>query len=351
MHVLFIHEAFPAQFGRLALELAQGRTAGGAASSIEDLSSCPTPTPEMLQKLEIAPARHPRRPTATTARTPWPQIYGKFLELCQAVYEAIRGRPGAAARPGRRPRRPGVAHGLPARRPRLPDHQLLRVLFRRAAIATSPIAWTSPPRPSRPRSSPVHQRPGAAGPGELRRRLLGHASGSGSTFPERFRPKIEVHFDGIDTQLYRPGRCPRQIGGRSIPPGTKVVTFVSRGLESVRGFDIFMKVARRIARARPDVLFVIVGSEEIYYGWDKLHTGQPSFKQWAMDRVEHDPSRFLFLGQIEPEHLAEILCLSDLHLYLTAPFVLSWSLINAMACGCTVLASDVAPVREVIEPA
>jgi glycosyltransferase involved in cell wall biosynthesis len=171
------------------------------------------------------------------------------------------------------------------------------------------------------------------------------------TFPERFRSKIEVLFDGIDTHLYRPRKkVPRQIGGKAIPPGTKIVTFVARGLESVRGFDIFLKVARRIARERSDVLFVVAGTDHIYYGWDALHTGQASFKDWALKRIEHDPERFLFLGHIEPERLAEMLCLSDLHLYLTVPFVLSWSLINAMACGCTVLASDVPPVREVIEP-
>jgi glycosyltransferase involved in cell wall biosynthesis len=170
------------------------------------------------------------------------------------------------------------------------------------------------------------------------------------SFPSRFHPKIEVHFDGIDTNLYRPGPAPRQIGTATIPPGTRIVTFVSRGLESIRGFDLFMKVAQRIARERADVLFVVVGGEEIHYGWDKLHTGAPSFKQWVMSRDDYDLSRFLFLGRILPERLADILRLSDLHIYLTAPFVLSWSMLDAMASGCVVLASDVPPVREVIEP-
>ncbi len=171
-----------------------------------------------------------------------------------------------------------------------------------------------------------------------------------ASFPKRFQHKIEVHFDGIDDQLYRPGSSPRVIAGRSIHEGTKVVTFVSRGLESIRGFDIFMNLADRIARERSDVLFVVVGNEEIYYGWDKLHTGESSFKKWVLSRGNFDLSRFLFLGQIEPTALAEILRITDLHLYLTAPFVLSWSLLNAMSSGAVVLASDVGPVREVIEP-
>src|SRR5207245_72488 len=87
-----------------------------------------------------------------------------------------------------------------------------------------------------------------------------------------------------------------------------------------------------------------------YYGWDKLHTGQPSFKQWVLSQGDYDLSRFVFINHLFPEQLAELLCLSDLHIYLTVPFVLSWSMLDALASGCLVLASDVAPVREVIEP-
>jgi glycosyltransferase involved in cell wall biosynthesis len=170
------------------------------------------------------------------------------------------------------------------------------------------------------------------------------------SFPRRFHSKIEVHFDGIETELNHPGPAPRRIGETSIPAGTRVVTFVSRGLESIRGFDLFMKVAHRIAQTRTDVVFVVVGGEEIHYGWDKLHTGSPSFKQWVLSQGTYDLSRFIFLGRVLPEQLADILRISDLHIYLTAPFVLSWSLLDAMATGCVVLAADVPPVRELIEP-
>jgi glycosyltransferase involved in cell wall biosynthesis len=98
------------------------------------------------------------------------------------------------------------------------------------------------------------------------------------------------------------------------------------------------------------VVFVVAGGEEIHYGWDKLHTGSPSFKQWVLSQDGYDMSRFIFVGRILPEQLADILRISDLHIYLTAPFVLSWSLLDAMATGCVVLGSDVPPVREVIEP-
>jgi glycosyltransferase involved in cell wall biosynthesis len=116
----------------------------------------------------------------------------------------------------------------------------------------------------------------------------------------------------------------------------------------MRGFDLFMRLARRIARERSDVLFAVVGQDRSYYGWDRLHTGQSSFKQWVLSQEAYDPSRFLFVEHLQPDQLANLLCMSDLHVYLTVPFVLSWSLFNALASGCVVLGSDVPPVREVI---
>ena len=129
------------------------------------------------------------------------------------------------------------------------------------------------------------------------------------------------------------------------------MTFVSRGLESIRGFDIFMDVARRIARERPDVLFVVVGNEETYYGWDKLHTGQPSFKKWVIERGQYDLSRFLFLGQIDPTQAGR--GPPD-----DRPAPVPDRPVRALLVAperdgerrLVVLASDVPPVREVIEP-
>lgn len=118
----------------------------------------------------------------------------------------------------------------------------------------------------------------------------------------------------------------------------------------MRGFDIFMRVAQRVARERSNVLFAVAGSDRTFYGWDQIAVGTPHFKQWVLDRGDYDLSRFLFLGHIEPAELAALLSLSDVHLYLTVPFVLSWSLFNALSCGCVVIGSDVAPVREVLEP-
>ncbi len=170
-----------------------------------------------------------------------------------------------------------------------------------------------------------------------------------SLFPAELRHKIAVIFDGIETDVFRRrADVPRRVGECAIGPSTRVVTYVSRGFESMRGFDIFMKTAGRIYRQYPDVLFVVVGSDRICYGGDEKHIRHRTFREHVLAQDEYDPSKFVFTGMVPPRTLVEILSLSDLHIYLTVPFVLSWSLLDALACGCTVLASDTAPVREVV---
>jgi glycosyltransferase involved in cell wall biosynthesis len=171
-----------------------------------------------------------------------------------------------------------------------------------------------------------------------------------SLFPDSYRAKIRVLHDGIDTDFWQPYEVPdRAIGGFRPAPETRVVTYVSRGLESMRGFDIFMRVAKRICERRRDVIFLVVGEDRVAYGGDLERTGGRSFKEHVLAQDDYDPERIRFTGRVAPDVLARILSISDLHIYLTVPFVLSWSLLDAMACGCTVLGSDTEPVRELIQ--
>jgi glycosyltransferase involved in cell wall biosynthesis len=140
----------------------------------------------------------------------------------------------------------------------------------------------------------------------------------------------------------------RRIAGRDIPPDTRIVTYVSRGFESMRGFDIFMRVAERLCELRRDVIFVCVGTDRICYGGDLKHIQEPSFREHVLNAGNYDLDRFIFTGRVPARELVRILSLSDLHVYLTVPFVLSWSMMNALACGCTVLASVTEPVEEMI---
>ena len=171
-----------------------------------------------------------------------------------------------------------------------------------------------------------------------------------SRFPKEYTHKIDVLPDGLDTELWQRRVVPRRIGDEAVPDDVRIVTYVARGLEAMRGFDIFVRVANRIAKEMPNVLFVVVGSDRVCYGNDLDHVKTKTFREHVLQTEQPDLSRFRFLGMLPKSELADVLSLSDLHLYLTVPFVLSWSLLNALACECTVLASDVAPVRDVIEP-
>lgn len=167
--------------------------------------------------------------------------------------------------------------------------------------------------------------------------------------PDVWQSKVEIIHDGVDTELWRRAAVPRRLGDETIGEDVRVVTYVARGLEAMRGFDIFVRVAKRIAAQMPNVLFVVVGSDRVCYGSDHRHIKTKTFREHVLQTERPDLSRFRFLGTVAPRTLAQIFCLSDLHIYLTVPFVLSWSLLNALACECTVLASDTAPVREVIQ--
>jgi glycosyltransferase involved in cell wall biosynthesis len=168
-------------------------------------------------------------------------------------------------------------------------------------------------------------------------------------FPEPFRPRIRVVHDGVDTSVWRPRENRAEVrAALGLAADARLVTYVSRGLESMRGFDVFMRAAKLVVANDPEAVCLVVGEEKVAYGGDLRHTGGRSFKEHVLAQDEYDLERIRFLGRVEPRALAELLAAADVHVYLTVPFVLSWSLLDAMASGCVVVASDTEPVREVV---
>lgn len=170
-----------------------------------------------------------------------------------------------------------------------------------------------------------------------------------STFPEPFRSKISVIHDGIDTQAIQPNPGVwLQLGDMRLTRDDEVITFVNRNMEPYRGYHTFMRALPEILERRPKARVLIVGGDGVSYG-AKPPAGQ-TWKQIYLDEVKDrlDMSRVHFLGNIDYKHFIPLLQLSRVHVYLTYPFVLSWSLLEAMACGCAIVASDTAPLREAI---
>lgn len=170
-----------------------------------------------------------------------------------------------------------------------------------------------------------------------------------STYPAIYQPKIHVIHDGIDTDTVKPAPEIRiRINDRELGRNDEIITFVNRNIEPYRGYHSFMRALPKIMAARPKARVVIVGSTGTSYG---AHA--PEGKTWkdiylneVRDRL--DMSRVHFVGQLGYKTFVALLQCSTVHVYLTYPFVLSWSLLEAMACECAIVASDTAPLREAI---
>lgn len=168
-------------------------------------------------------------------------------------------------------------------------------------------------------------------------------------FPREFRHKIALLHDGIDTDYFHPlaeGEPPLELPDIDLSAAKEIVTYATRGMEPYRGFPQFMEAAALILKQRPGCHIVVAGSDRVCYG-RRLPDGQ-SYKQQALERLVLDTSRLHFPGALPYGQYKRLLQASNAHVYLTRPFVLSWSLLESMACGCLVVASDTQPVREVI---
>ena len=174
-----------------------------------------------------------------------------------------------------------------------------------------------------------------------------------STAPAEFRDRVEVIHEGINTEAIAPNpdaSVTLQRGNHSFRLGDEVVTFVARNLEPYRGFHSFMRALPRLQQLRPHCHVIVVGGEEVSYG--AAPKGGGTWKQVLLKEVgeQIDTDRLHFVGRVPHGVLHNLFQVSACHVYLTYPFVLSWSMLEAMSCGALVLGSSTPPVEEVIEP-
>lgn len=173
-----------------------------------------------------------------------------------------------------------------------------------------------------------------------------------STYPDWARPKIDLVWEGVDLDLCSPDPAARKktlkIGDMTIRPTDKLVTYVSRDLEPYRGFHVMMRALPDLLRARKDVKVVMIGGDGISYGSGPAGGG--TWREVMMKEVgkDIDMDRVVFPGRVSYQTYLAALQRSDAHVYLTYPFVASWSLRESLAIGCPVIGGDTQTVREFI---
>ncbi|MCA0203488.1 MAG: glycosyltransferase [Proteobacteria bacterium] len=171
------------------------------------------------------------------------------------------------------------------------------------------------------------------------------------TFPACFRDKITIIHDGVDTARLVPDPAARVTlpSGVEFRAGDELLTFINRNLEPYRGYHSFMRALPEVLRARPRAQVVIIGGDEVSYG--ARPGGGRSWKDIFLDEVKDrlDLSRVHFTGKVPYATFVGLMQCTRVHCYLTVPFVLSWSMLEAMSAGALVVGSRTAPVEELIE--
>lgn len=171
-----------------------------------------------------------------------------------------------------------------------------------------------------------------------------------SQFPVEFHNKIKVHHDGIDTSYFRPMpgaklNLPRI--NLDLTEAQEIVTYVARGMEPYRGFPQLIEAIYLMQQQRPQCHFVIVGKNRVAYG--KTLPDGKTYKDALLEKFPLDLNRVHFTDLLPYDEYLQVLQASSVHVYLTRPFVLSWSMLEALSTGCLIVASNTACVTEVIE--
>jgi glycosyltransferase involved in cell wall biosynthesis len=341
MRVLFVHQNFPGQYRHVAPALA-----ARPGTEVVALGIHPAPT---------LPGVHHVRYAVAGRSTPG-------IHPLAANFETATLRGEAAARAASRLKAEGFSPDVICGHSGWGETLFLKDVWPRARLLTfaefyySATGADSGFDPEFPALDGDAFRTRARNAGQLvafeaSDRLVSPTAWQASRIPAVFRDRLSIIHDGIDTDLLRPDPAARIILGRecmSLGAGDEVVTFVNRNLEPYRGYHSFMRALPEILRRRPKARAVIVGGGDTSYG-----ARPPDGRTWReifLDEVkaELDLSRVHFVGKIPYRDYVDLLRVSAVHVYLTYPFVLSWSMLEAMALGACVVGSATPPVAEVI---
>jgi glycosyltransferase involved in cell wall biosynthesis len=342
MNYLFIHNNYPGQFQHIAHHLA-----GQTGNRVVFVSQ---PNENWMEGIETV--------FYTPFRAPTPGIHHYVAEIeqaviwGQAVHEACRGLKAQGFRPD-----VVVGHGGWGEtlfvKDVWPDVPLL-AYFEFYYHATGQDVGFDPAEPAGLDDGPRLRLKNAVNLMAFRSADWGLTPTryQASLYPPDMRKRITALHEGIDTGIACPGKgasVQTVAMERPLTEDDEVITFINRNLEPYRGFRVLMRALPEILARRPRAHVLLVGGDGLSYGAPP--PGGGSWRQVMMAEMEGrlDMRRVHFLGRVPYADFIGLMRLSSVHIYLTYPFVLSWSLLEAMACGCAVVASDVAPVREVIQ--
>jgi glycosyltransferase involved in cell wall biosynthesis len=345
LQVLFVHPNFPGQFRRVASALARSKdwdiVGLGDASWTKGSAAVP----------HIRVINYPAPPTTSEATHPYAR---KFDEAVRRGVQAAQALAAAKKNEGLRPdvivTHPGWGDGF-FLRDVFPDTKVIG-LFEYFYNSRGADVGFDPESPARPDDGPRLHALNAVQLLALQScdRGFSPTQWQRSRFPAMWQDRLAVLHEGIDTGQVVPDPAATATlhDGTKLQAGDEVLTYVARNLEPYRGYHIFMRALPAILKARPRCRVLIVGGEGASYGPKPVPP--MTYRQKYLDEVaaQLDLSRVHFVGRIPFNQYLKVLQISRLHVYLTYPFVLSWSMMEAMSAGCLVLASATPPVQEVL---
>jgi len=338
MNILFVHQNMPGQFGRLAAHLAHD-----PRNRVVFLTKADRPAPSGVMR---ALYRSRRRVHPTTHH--YLQGFEEAVLHGQAVARACLRMRDEGFVPDLVVAHPGWGEPMYIK-DIFPDAQLLNYceFFYRAAGAD--VGFD----PAEPRDADLAARVRTRNAPlmialEACDRGIAPTNWQRSVHPSEWQDKIDVIFDGIDIDQARPDAAAtfELPDGRVLSRRDQVVTYVARNLEPYRGFPSFMRAVPRILAALPDVEIVIVGGDGVSYG--RAPTDGRCWREVMIAETEPDRRRVHFIGPLAYADHLRLLQVSTAHVYLTVPFVLSWSAMEALAAGCVIVGSRTPPVEEIV---
>ncbi|WP_316013594.1 glycosyltransferase family 4 protein [Roseobacter sp. HKCCA0434] len=339
MQILFVHQNAPAQFRHIAARLA--RDPGNRVVYITHEGK---PVPQGVARVQYKPHREPHKQTHHYLRTAESAvIYGQGV-----------------ARAAQKLKKSGFTPDLIMGHPGWGETLFLKDIWPTARLisycefyynATGSNIHFDPEYPDgeeivfRTRMRNAHHLLSV----EAADALYAPTAWQKRQFPTAYRDRIDVIHDGIDCERARPDPTATFTvkDGPTFRVGDEVITYVARNLEPYRGFHSFMRALPHLLAKRPNAHVVIVGADGVSYG-RALPEGD-SYKKRMLDELLLPKGRVHFTGHLPYLDYIRLLQVSAAHVYLTYPFVLSWSCLEAMAAGCVIVGSRTSPVEEVIE--